>query len=186
MKHLGTVTLETPRLILRKFTLEDSESMFNNWANDDEVTQFLTWPTHKSIQNSREIISMWIDGYTSGKSYEWCIELKETHEPIGGISVVHLWEELASAEIGYCIGKAYWHQGITSEALSVVMDFLFKQVGVNRIEARHDSNNPNSGKVMENCGLKYEGTRIMADKNNTGICDVVLYGLIARDYTPSI
>lgn len=186
MKHLGTVTLETPRLILRKYTLEDSESMFRNWANDDEVSRFLTWPTHKSVQDSREIISMWINEYNNEKSYMWCIELKEVHEPIGGISVVHLSEEISSAEIGYSIGKAYWHQGITSEALSAIMDFLFNQVGVNRIEAKHDSNNPNSGKVMMSCGLKYEGTRLMADRNNSGICDVVLYGLIARDYTPTI
>lgn len=186
MKHLGTVTLETPRLILRKFTLEDSETMFNNWANDDEVTRFSTWPTHTSVQTTREIISMWINEYTSEKNYQWCIELKQTHEAIGSIGIVHLSEEISSAEIGYCIGKAYWHQGITSEALAAIIAFLFNQVGVNRIEARHDSNNPNSGKVMLNCGLKYEGTRLMADRNNSGICDVVLYGLIARDYTPTI
>lgn len=59
------------------------------------------------------------------------------------------------------------------------MDFLFDEVKVNRIEARHDPRNPNSGKVMLKCGLRYEGTRIQADRNNaSGLCDVALYGLV--------
>ena len=57
MKHIGTTTLETERLILRRFTIEDAESMFNNWASDDEVTKFLTWPTHKSIEDSKKFIN---------------------------------------------------------------------------------------------------------------------------------
>lgn len=62
------------------------------------------------------------------------------------------------AHIGYCIGEKWWHQGITSEALQHVINFLIDEVGMNRIEAVHDSQNPNSGKVMKKCGMKYEGT----------------------------
>lgn len=184
MNHLGTITLETPRLILRKFILSDAACMYKNWANDHEVTRFLTWSTHTSIQDSHDIISLWISKYTNLRTYQWCIELKENHEPIGTISVVHMHEVLSSAEIGYCIGRHFWNKGITSEALAAVIQFLFEGVGVNRIEARHDTNNPGSGKVMLKCGLKYEGTRLMADQNNSGICDVALYGLLARDYIP--
>lgn len=186
MNHLGTVTLETPRLILRKFILSDAECMYKNWTNDHEVARFLTWTTHSSVQDSHDIISSWINQYSSTPTYQWCIELKETHEPIGTISVVHIREEIESVEIGYCIGKNFWNKGLTSEAFSAIISFLFEQVGVNRIEARHDINNPNSGKVMMRCGLKYEGTRLMADRNNSGICDVALYGLLARDYIPTI
>lgn len=60
--------------------------------------------------------------------------------------------------VGYCIGKKWWHQGITSEALAALINFFFKEVKANRIESRHDPRNPNSGKVMEKCGLIYEGT----------------------------
>ena len=51
MEHKGTVTLETPRLILRRLTLADAEPMYRNWASDPEVTKFLTWPTHSSVEN---------------------------------------------------------------------------------------------------------------------------------------
>jgi ribosomal-protein-alanine N-acetyltransferase len=60
--------------------------------------------------------------------------------------------------MGYCISDDYWHQGYTSEALARVMEFLFDEIGYNRISAIHDVNNPNSGAVMKKCGMKYEGT----------------------------
>jgi len=178
VRHLGTETLNTPRLTLRRFTPDDAEDMYRNWAGDDEVTRFLTWPTHKNAEESREILLRWEEQYESEKCYLWCIELKQTGRAIGSIGAVKVRDEIEAAEIGYCIGRAYWHRGLTSEAFSAVIDFFFSQVGLNRIEAYHDPNNPNSGKVMRKCGLLYEGTRIQADKNNTGICDAALYGMI--------
>ncbi|MCM8711787.1 GNAT family N-acetyltransferase [Clostridium sp. SYSU_GA19001] len=178
MKNLGTKTIETKRLILRKFTLSDAEDMYKNWASDDEVTKFLTWPSHSDVEVSRKVIDTWIKGYSDDKNYQWCIELKSTGEAIGSIGVVDYKENIKAVEIGYCIGRKYWNQGITSEALKALIEFFFEEVGVNRIESRHDPLNPNSGKVMLKCGLKYEGTRIKAGRNNTGICDVAMYGII--------
>ena len=70
---------------------------------------------------------------------------------------------------------------VTSEALKMVMDYLFDVVNVNRIESRHDPRNPNSGKVMQKCGMKYEGTLRSADKNNQGICDISYYALLKSE-----
>jgi len=63
-----------------------------------------------------------------------------------------------------------------------VIRFLFEEVKVNRIQARHDPANPGSGIVMKKCGLQYEGTLRKADKNNTGIVDVAMYGILAEEY----
>ncbi len=182
MDHKGTTRLETERLILRKFTLDDVENMYKNWTNDDIVTKYLTWPTHSNIEVSEKVVRSWIDDYAKPDNYQWCIEYETNQEAIGSISVVHINEDLGIVEIGYCIGSSFWNLGITSEALSTLIRFFFEEVKVNRVEARHDPNNPNSGKVMMKCGLKYEGTRRKADKNNTGICDVAMYGMIAEDY----
>ena len=59
MKHLGTQRLETERLVLRRFTMEDAQAMFENWASDPEVTKFLSWPTHQTIADSRSVLSEW-------------------------------------------------------------------------------------------------------------------------------
>lgn len=182
MESIGTKTIETQRLILRKFTMADAEDMYNNWAGSDEVTRFLTWPTHSCIEVSRDILESWVMNYDDGDYYQWCIELKESREAIGSIGVVNLMKSIATVEIGYCIGQKYWNQGITAEALTALVRFFFEEVGVNRIEAKHDVNNQASGRVMQKCGLKYEGTKIQADRNNTGICDVSLYGMTSDDY----
>ena len=183
MNHLGTKELETDRLILRKFKLSDGEAMFRNWASDPEVTKYLTWPTHNNVVISEYVVKDWVSHYEDPKFYQWAIVLKSNgDEPIGSISVVDIDERIRKVHIGYCIGRKWWHQGITSEALSALISFFFKEVKVNRIEARHDTKNPNSGKVMEKCGLIYEGTIKQGDWNNQGICDYSIYGLVAEDY----
>lgn len=69
MKNLGTKTIETKRLILRKFSLSDAEDMYKNWASDDKVTKFLTWPTHAELEISRRVIDKWVKDYLDDKKY---------------------------------------------------------------------------------------------------------------------
>jgi ribosomal-protein-alanine N-acetyltransferase len=183
MKHLGTLRRETERLVLRQFVLSDAKAMFDNWASDDEVTKFLTWPTHSSIDVSEEVVKKWVENYADNKFYQWAIALKNNEEePIGTISVVHMDEDTEMVNIGYCIGKNWWHQGITTEAFNGIIPFLIEQVEVKRIESRHDPRNPNSGKVMLKCGLEFEGLLRSADRNNKGLCDAAMYSLLAKDY----
>jgi [ribosomal protein S5]-alanine N-acetyltransferase len=186
MKHLGTVELDTDRLILRKFNILDSQALFNNWANDPEVTKFLTWPHLLTVDAAHSILSDWINSYSNNRFYQWAIVLKENgDEPIGTISVVHMKEEIDMVHIGYCIGRKWWNKGITSEAFKGIIPFLIERVGVKRIESRHDPRNLNSGKVMLKCGLQYEGTLRDADINNQGICDSAMYALLSKDYYKS-
>lgn len=182
MKHLGTKRLETTRLILRRFQMEDAQAIYQNWACDEDVTKFLTWPPHNTIDVTKMVLNDWIPQYKNEDYYQWAIVLKETQEPIGSISVVKQNDAIHMVHIGYCIGKKWWHQGITSEALSCLIKFFFKEVGVNRIESCHDIHNPNSGNVMKKCGMKLEGTHYQADRNNQGLCDICLYAILAQDY----
>lgn len=182
MEHKGTVTLETERLILRRFALSDAEKAFKNWTSSDNVTKYLRWQTHTDISVTSDYIKFLLGNYEKPDSYDWVMELKETGEPIGSIGAVDIKEELGAVEIGYCIGEKWWRQGYTSEALAAVIRFFFEEVRVNRVWSEHDVNNPNSGKVMLKCGLKYEGTLRQADRNNTGLCDTAVYGILAKDY----
>lgn len=181
MNKIGTKTIETERLILRRFTVEDTQDMFDNWASDPAVTEFLTWPTHQEVSFTKTLLAEWIENYDDGGYFNWVMELKETGAAIGNISVVHLNENTECATIGYCMSRAYWGKELMPEALKAVMDFLFDEVGLNRVEAYHDSNNPKSGRVMAKAGMKYEGTLRDAAKNNQGICDRVYYAMIRSD-----
>lgn len=86
-------------------------------------------------------------------------------------------------EIGYCIGFDFWNKGIMAEALGAVIDFLFKEVGVNRIEIAHAVNNPASGKVAQKCGLTYEGTKRQFYKSADGkLQDIAFYSILKSEF----
>ncbi|NLL65320.1 MAG: GNAT family N-acetyltransferase [Clostridiaceae bacterium] len=182
MEHKGTVVIETERLILRPFNINDIEFAFNNWTNDEKVTEFLRWSTHKDISVTQKILKEWINSYTEKNYYQWAIELKEIAEPVGAISVVGMNEKIDMVQIGYAIGSKWWNKGITSEAFKAIIPFLFEEVKVQRIESQHDPNNPNSGKVMLKNGLTFEGILRHADWSNKGIVDASIYSLLAEDY----
>lgn len=181
LRNSGTQTIETDRLILRRFCVDDAQAMYVNWANDPEVTKFLTWQPHKDMDETENLLIDWEAHYEDGSYYNWAIELKELGEPIGSITVVERGEKTKRAHIGYCIGLPWWHQGIMSEALAAVIDFLFKE-GYQRIDSRHDPRNPHSGDVMKKCGMQYEGTLRNYDRNNQGVCDACFYAILKEDY----
>lgn len=182
MKHLGTQLLETDRLILRRFTMADTQAMFDNWASDEDVTKYLMWPAHQNTDVTKAVLEEWVAKYDNDDYYQWAIVYKEnSDEPIGSISVVSSNDKVQKVHIGYCIGKKWWHRGITSEALQALIDFLLNKVGMQRIECRHDPNNPHSGDVMKKCGMQYEGTLRKADRNNQGICDACYYSILSTD-----
>ena len=181
LTHKGTQTIETERLILRRAIRQDAEPMFRNWASDPEVTKYLTWPPHENVEISQNLLGYWLESYQKDDYYSWMIVLKELGEPIGSISGMNCDDRIGKIEIGYCIGKKWWHQGIMTETLKAVMDYLFTEVGMNRIEAKHDVNNPHSGDVMRKCGMLFEGINRMAGHNNQGICDTCVYARLAGD-----
>ena len=182
MEHKGTVVIETERLLLRPFNVDDIELAFKNWTSDEKVTEFLRWPTHKDITITKRVLEDWIESYKNKNYYQWAIELKEISEPIGTISVVDMDEKTDKVHIGYAIGSNWWNRGITSEAFKGIIPFLFEEVKAQRIESQHDPNNPNSGKVMLKSGLNFEGTLRQVDWNNKGIVDASIYSLLAKEY----
>lgn len=179
MKHQGIQILETKRLQLRPFVIEDAQDMFENWANDAEVTKFLRWPPHGDVSVTQAVLKDWINQYAQAHYYQWGIVLDD--QVIGSIGVNEVYDDVEMVTIGYCVGREFWHQGITSEAFLKIIDFLFDDVQVNRIAAYHDARNENSGKVMLKCGMQYEGLMRQADINNLGICDKVCYGILKSD-----
>lgn len=186
MIHLGTQRIETARLVLRPFILADGEPMYRNWGSDSEVTTYLTWPTHTSVAISQQVLAEWVKNYQNADYYQWAIALKgDEMNPIGSIGANYWDETIQMAHIGYCMGKDWWHRGYTSEALQAIIDYLL-EIGMNRIEAKHDRNNPNSGAVMKKCGMQFEGTLRQAGLNNQGICDMSYYSVLATDRVDSV
>lgn len=182
MNHQGTVTLETDRLILRRFTVSDASAMYRNWASSREVARFLTWEPHANVQETEALLREWVKNYDSPDCYNWAIALKPEGKLIGNISVVHMIPETACAVLGYCMGEPWWGKGYMPEAGGAVMQYLFETVGVNRIAANHDIGNPKSGRVMQKLGMHYEGTLRQNGFARGRVFDDVWYGILAEDY----
>lgn len=177
----GTQTLKTERLTLRRFTLDDAQAMFENWANDERVTRYLTWSPHASPKFTKKLLRMWCRGYKKAETYNWAIEYEG--KIAGNISVVKINERSEFAELGYCLGFDYWNKGIMSEAAKAVIDYLFTEIGVNRIEICHAVKNPGSGRVAQKCGLKLEGIKRERFKAFSGeFLDIAEYGIVRSDW----
>lgn len=178
LNNKGTIVIETERLILRPFKKEDGANMFKNWANDDRVTKYLRWHSHKNINESYDICSIWEKESKNIDTYQWAIELKETNEVIGSIGLVDLKEELLCGEIGYAIGYNYWGKGIVKEALIDLIKY-FKEIGIVRLQAYHEVPNINSGKVLIKCGFEYEGLlRKSVLNKDDELVDAKIYSII--------
>ena len=184
MNHLGTRRLETDRLALRRFDGGDAPAMYANWASDDEVTRYLTWPTHPSVDATAAYLEQVVASYGDPAVYQWGIELKATGELIGNISAVRCEDAIGMFELGWVLGRRWWGRGIMTEAAGEVVRFFFEEVGANRVCAGHDVNNPRSGRVMEKVGMRFEGCLRGAGRNNCGIVDVNLWAILRQDRRP--
>lgn len=181
LTHKGTQTLQTERLVLRPFTVDDAPVMFQNWANDPRVTEFLTWAPHGTVENTTALLKRWCADYEKINCYNWVMVYQGA--PIGGISVVRLSERDEWAELGYCMGYDYWNKGIMTEAVRTVMEFLFREVGINRLVIEHAVRNPGSGRVAQKCGLTLEGVkRQYFKKHDDEFLDVAQYAILKSDW----
>lgn len=182
MINKGTQQIETQRLILRRFKPSDAKHMYKNWAVDSEVCKFLSWNPHKDLSETEHIVEGWIKDYENDDNYNWVIELKDISEAIGQISLMHVNEKYSSCSVGYSISRLFWGKGIITEALKAVIDYLFKEIGMNRIEASHNTLNPASGRVMQKSGMKLEGIIRQPKVDKYGkFYDLALYSILKSD-----
>lgn len=157
MNDVGTVMLETERLILRRIELNDALDMFNGWCNDKDVCRYLPWDCHGTIEVTKELLNMWVDDYNNSHIYRWIVILKENNKPIGTVDVVNKDIDNSVFELGHCYSKETWGKGIATEVFSRVIKFLFEEVGVEVITAKHNEGNNASGRVMQKANMKFDG-----------------------------
>lgn len=183
MKILGTVPLETERLLLRKIKIEDARQAYKNWCNDDEVVKYVLWKKHDNIDTTINQYSKFIEDYKDLKTFRWIVELKENNDIIGMIDVSKKFIDFGSCELGYCYSKKYWNKGYGTEALLAVMKFLFEECDADLVNAAFMENNIASGRIMEKVGMQYEGTlrsRVI-DKNNKRN-NLLNYSITKKEY----
>ena len=182
LNHKGTIILETEHLILRPTSISDAEQMYKNWASDPEVTKYLVWSPHSDIEVTKSVLADWDKENDRLDYYHWGIVLKETGEIIGTGGTFGINERHQNTELGYCLSRKYWGKGYMSEAVAAMIKYLFNTVGLNRIAACHDPENIGSGRVMQKCGMKFEGiqrkSRFCPER---GFYDLAYYAILKSD-----
>lgn len=126
--------------------------MFRNWASDPEVTKSLTWSSHESIEVTNKVIDRWLEEEKDPKTIRFVITLKDCDEPIGIIDVVNYID--GDPEIGYCLSKKYWNQGLMTEACEAFVKYLF-DIGFAKVLIKAVVENIGSNRVIEKCGFKF-------------------------------
>ncbi len=174
LKEIGA--LETDRLILRRFQETDSEDMFL-YAGDEDVTKTLTFTTYNNVDECKD----YIKNFSKNKVNIYAIELKEEKKVIGSIDLRFIPED-DKCSFGYVLSKKYWNNGYATEALSKIIEIVFKEIGANKIEACHFDGNDSSGKVMKKCGMEYEGTQVQTRLVKGNYVDSVNYGILRENY----
>ena len=121
LNHQGSPVLFTQRLRLRPYRAGDGAQMFSAWAGDAQVTKYMGFSTHADSNVTERLAQLWVDGYESPTVYRWGVEYQG--ELAGDISVVRWNEEDSWCELGCCIARKYWNQGLMTEALTAKLAY---------------------------------------------------------------
>ena len=176
MEHLGTMKLETKRLILRRFEEKDAEELYFGYINQKEFLYYAN-KERKTLEEEKMSLININNKYEIKDYYNWLIVLKETKKIIGSINL-KVNEYNDSVEFSYAIDNRYTNKGYMTEALEIVKDFCLNKLKVQRFQGGCCIENIASKKVMEKCKMEYEGTLRKYIKLKDGYHDMCMYSII--------
>lgn len=150
---IDTKEIQSKRLILRKVTEKDTESLYNNWDSDVEMHKYVGYELHTNIEDTRKLIRKWISEYEIGR-LTWVIEIKDGNEIIGVISASNNELDKKIAEVGFSIGTKYQGNGYATEALKEIIKYLLVECDLNIVKGGCYTTNSKSAKTMLKAGMK--------------------------------
>lgn len=176
--------LHTPRLTLRKMRLSDADDMFA-YARDPDVSRYLVWTPHTSVEESRGFLAYVASQYAAGLMEDWGIEHRATTRFIGTAGYFFWDEPHRRAEMHYCLAKEFWGQGLMTEAITAIITFGFERMGLHRVEAKCFPDNAGSEKVLRKAGMQYEGLMREGLFAKGSFHDLKTFALLSTDPRPA-
>ena len=179
-------SIETERLILRKWCKDDYLDMYD-YGSDDRVGPNAGWPVHKTIEDSKEIVDMFIDG-----DEEYAVVLKSESKVIGGVGLHYkkIDKNMQGGnvrEIGYVLNPKYWGNEYIPEAVKAVIKYGFEELNLDLIWCGHFDYNFKSKRVIEKCGFnfKFEKIRELPLLDNKEVNELY-YNILKEEYFDKI
>jgi [ribosomal protein S5]-alanine N-acetyltransferase len=146
--------IKTERLLLRKPRLDDVHAIFDGWAQDQEVTRYLTWRPHERIEQTQEFLQGCIRAWEGETRFPYMLTLRTSAQVIGMIDPRI---EGPKVGIGYGAARAHWGKGYVTEATRAIVEWAFQQPSIYRVYATTDVENIASRRVLEKVGMQCEG-----------------------------
>jgi ribosomal-protein-alanine N-acetyltransferase len=184
LTNVGTMKIETERLILRRFRYTDDDAMLKYWISDPKIQSLYSEPVYCTKQEVKELLDNYTSSYEKNDFYRWAITLKETDECIGQIAYFLVDDHNHFAEIEYCIGSLFQRKGLATEATKAVIQYGFDQINLHKVQICHKSINLPSRKVIEKCGFTYEGTLRDFFYQDGKYIDRLYYSMLRDEFMP--
>lgn len=142
--------MATDRLTFSRPTAGDVELIYSRYASDPEVTRFLVWPTHQSLDDTRAFLAFSDAEWTRGPAGPLLIWLREDGRLVGGTGLAC--GERSSAGTGYVLAQDMWGRGLATETLSAMVT-LAARLGITALDAGCHPDHVASRRVLEKCGF---------------------------------
>ena len=151
-----TPVLETDRLILRPIRKEDTNSIFDCWMKDEDVSRYMFWKASDDIKEAEGFVNFELGNIKNELWYRWIIELKSTNEIIGTCLIYYNDDEGEEHwDVSYNLGAKYWDKGYVTEAMQRVMLFAKNELTIKECITTYAKENSASGKVLEKLGFRF-------------------------------
>ena len=174
--------LTTERLTLREPLLSDAADYFIV-GRDYEVQKYNA-PVMKKVSEAEALIKEVRTEYARREGIPWAVTFTGSDTVLGLFGFYHWSHHHRRAEVGYALARAYWGQGIGTEAVRGMIPFGFKQMNLHRIYAGTIADNHESVRMLERIGFVREGTKRESSWEDDGTFhDSAMYGLLRHDYT---
>jgi [ribosomal protein S5]-alanine N-acetyltransferase len=147
--------IRTERLIMQRLRYEDAEEIFYTYASKPEVTKYVSWPTHRTMEDTQNFLRYAISNWSLGLDFSYTLRQKNTTTLIGSFGLMN---EDGKIQFGYALSPVYWSQGYATEACSAFMKLVNGYPQVFRVNTFVDTENIGSIRVLEKCGLVREAT----------------------------
>jgi len=140
----------TARLVASRLRYEDAEEIFYTYASKPEATRFVSWPTHKSLRDTRVFLDYALSGWASGTDFSFGLRL-QNHRLIGSCGILN---DRGTIQFGYIISPTHWGRGLATEACKRLMEILSVLDGVKSVGTFVDAENVASARVLIKSGLQ--------------------------------
>jgi RimJ/RimL family protein N-acetyltransferase len=174
--------LQGKRVCMRAPTQGDANALFALFA-DPEVMRYWSRPPMTARAEAEGLIGEILDGFAQRTILNWMVVSRSDDALIGTCALFRIERRHRRAEIGYSLRSDHWGRGLAAEAVSLMLDWAFRTLGLHRVEADIDPRNDGSRKLLERLGFASEG--LLRERYFVGdeISDTELFGLLAGDWT---